>query len=202
MRSQSVDQIIQQHQQQQQHHQHHQFQQQQLGPALSQGHPAANFMGNPISPPVSVGTADIKTLDSPLSGGSLGLMSAVTEAQGQHMLSNNAMSAASGWNPNRIFENWNSTFGTLQSNPARSTTSQTSVLSAPSSSGSAEIPSLQDIQAVHAGLATMNPIAMASYPTGGAAPVQQQTFITPAMWQESVASVYEGGLKRSWDYDH
>lgn len=178
MRSQSVDQIIQQHQQQQQHHQHHQFQQQQLGPALSQGHPAANFMGNPISPPVSVGTADIKTLDSPLSGGSLGLMSAVTEAQGQHMLSNNAMSAASGWNPNRIFENWNSTFG------------------------SAEIPSLQDIQAVHAGLATMNPIAMASYPTGGAAPVQQQTFITPAMWQESVASVYEGGLKRSWDYDH
>jgi hypothetical protein len=21
------------------------------------------------------------------------------------------------------------------------------------------------------------------------------------MWQESVASVYEGGLKRAWDYD-
>jgi hypothetical protein len=31
------------------------------------------------------------------------------------------------------------------------------------------------------------------------APVQ--TFVTPAMWQESVASVYEGGLKRAWDYD-
>ena len=27
------------------------------------------------------------------------------------------------------------------------------------------------------------------------------TFITPAMWQESVASVYEVGLKRAWDYD-
>lgn len=26
-------------------------------------------------------------------------------------------------------------------------------------------------------------------------------FITPAMWQESVASVYEGGLKMAWDYD-
>lgn len=26
-------------------------------------------------------------------------------------------------------------------------------------------------------------------------------FITPAMWQESVASVYEGGLKMGWDYD-
>jgi len=36
-----------------------------------------------------------------------------------------------------------------------------------------------------------------------AAQVQAQvpTFITPAMWQESVASVYEGGLKRAWDYD-
>lgn len=32
-----------------------------------------------------------------------------------------------------------------------------------------------------------------------AAPVQ--TFVTPAMWQESVASVYEGGLKRGWDYE-
>ncbi len=32
-----------------------------------------------------------------------------------------------------------------------------------------------------------------------AAPVQ--TFVTPAMWQHSVASVYEGGLKRSWDYE-
>lgn len=26
-------------------------------------------------------------------------------------------------------------------------------------------------------------------------------FVTPAMWQESVASVYEGGLKRAWDFD-
>jgi len=33
-----------------------------------------------------------------------------------------------------------------------------------------------------------------------AAPVQT-TFVTPAMWQESVASVYEGGLKRPWDFD-
>ena len=32
-----------------------------------------------------------------------------------------------------------------------------------------------------------------------AAPVQN--FVTPAMWQDSVASVYEGGLKRPWDYD-
>jgi hypothetical protein len=30
---------------------------------------------------------------------------------------------------------------------------------------------------------------------------QVQSFVTPAMWQESVASVYEGGIKRAWDYD-
>ncbi len=33
------------------------------------------------------------------------------------------------------------------------------------------------------------------------APAPMANFITPAMWQESVASVYEGGLKRAWDYD-
>ena len=30
-----------------------------------------------------------------------------------------------------------------------------------------------------------------------AAPVQ--TFVTPAMWQQSVASVYEGGMKRHYN---
>ena len=36
-------------------------------------------------------------------------------------------------------------------------------------------------------------------PQYSAAPVQ--AFVTPAMWQESVASVYEGGIKRAWDYE-
>jgi hypothetical protein len=28
------------------------------------------------------------------------------------------------------------------------------------------------------------------------------SFVSPSMWQESVASVYEGGIKRQWgDYD-
>ncbi len=95
---------------------------------------------------------------------------------------------------------WNTTFGTPQATQASSTTSQTSALSVPSSSGSAEIPTPQDIQAVNAGLGNMNPVAMsASYPNG-VIPAPQ-TFVTPAMWQESVASVYEAGLKRSWDYD-
>lgn len=32
-------------------------------------------------------------------------------------------------------------------------------------------------------------------------PVTIPTFVSPSMWQESVASVYEGGLKRQWEYD-
>ncbi|TDZ20303.1 Cutinase transcription factor 1 alpha [Colletotrichum orbiculare MAFF 240422] len=76
------------------------------------------------------------------------------------------------WNPSRIFEQWNTSFG------------------AP------EAPSLQDIQAVHATLPVVSQQMSQQY---SAAPAQ--TFISPAMWQESVASVYEGGLKRGWDYD-
>jgi len=79
--------------------------------------------------------------------------------------------------------------------PSSSLPSQSSSLSV-ASSGAAETPTLQDIHAVHAQL-----------PAGTQIPAQQysaaavQTFVTPAMWQESVASVYEGGLKRTWDYD-
>jgi len=50
---------------------------------------------------------------------------------------------------------------------------------------------------VHAGLPQgVHPAPAQPYPAAAA-----PTFITPAMWQESVASVYEGGLKRGWDYD-
>ncbi len=67
----------------------------------------------------------------------------------------------------------------------------------PPSSDTFEVPSLDDISAVHAAL----PQALAPAATQNFAVPSIQTFVTPAMWQESVASVYEGGLKRSWDYD-
>ena len=74
---------------------------------------------------------------------------------------------------------------------------QSRSLNVPPSSGAPEVQTSQEIQ-----------IATASMPSGSQAlPPQQysaapvQTFVTPAMWRESVASVYEGGLKRAWDYD-
>lgn len=56
---------------------------------------------------------------------------------------------------------------------------------------------LQDIQAVHASLpAGSQQLSPSQYSAAPAA-----TFMSAAMWQDSVASVYEGGLKRAWDYD-
>ncbi|KAI0473973.1 hypothetical protein GGR56DRAFT_559300 [Xylariaceae sp. FL0804] len=78
------------------------------------------------------------------------------------------------WNPSRIFDQWNSTFG------------------AP------EVPTTQDMQIANASL----PVPTPSMPPQQYSAPPVQTFVTPAMWQESVASVYEsGGIKRHWDYD-
>ena len=95
---------------------------------------------------------------------------------------------------NHLVRQWNTTFGTPESSD---TTSQISSLNVASSSGAPEASTLQDIQAVNATLpAGSQQISPQQY---SAAPVTN--FVTPAMWQESVASVYEGGLKRTWDYD-
>lgn len=95
---------------------------------------------------------------------------------------------------------WNTTFGTqqIQSQPT-SVAPQPSSLSLPSSSGAPEVPTSQDIQLTGGGSlpSATQPLPHQQY---SAPPVQ--TFVTPAMWQESVASVYESGLKRHWDYDN
>ncbi|KAK7962205.1 lipase regulator 1 [Apiospora aurea] len=120
-----------------------------------------SYINHPITPPVSAGPKS----DSPA-------QSLVMMANGQtsqapsHGIS---MTEAPAWNPSRIFDQWNSTFGApelpnVQANPAT-----------PMSAGPHSIPPQQY----------------------SAAPVQ--TFVTPAMWQQSVASVYEGGMKRHYD---
>jgi hypothetical protein len=91
---------------------------------------------------------------------------------------------------------WNTTFGTPEpSEPG--TKSQMTSLNVSSSPGAPEVPTVQDIQAVNSTLpAGAQQISPQQY---SAPPVPN--FVTPAMWQESVASVYEGGLKRGWDYE-
>lgn len=92
---------------------------------------------------------------------------------------------------------WNTTFGTpAQSEPDH--LSEANSLNMSSSSGAPETSTLDDIQAVNASLpaGSQQNLSPQQYQV---APVPN--FVTPAMWQESVASVYEGGLKRAWDYD-
>jgi hypothetical protein len=79
-----------------------------------------------------------------------------------------------------------------------------SSLSIPNS-GATEIPSIQDIQHVHATVPSVAAAAAASQisPSQQYSSAPVQTFVTPAMWQDSVASVYDSGLKRTWgDFDN
>ncbi|KAI1641646.1 uncharacterized protein F4817DRAFT_45343 [Daldinia loculata] len=159
-------------------------------------HSQVSYVNHPITP-ISVGSADNKS-DSP-SAQSLSIMNPGQSAHASTLSSAISLGDHPTWNPSRLFEQWNSTFGTqqIQSQPT-SVAPQSSSLSVPSSSGAPEVPTSQDMQLAGASLpAVTQPLSHQQY---SAPPVQ--TFVTPAMWQESVASVYEGGLKRHWDYDN
>ncbi|KAM7222560.1 hypothetical protein V8F06_002054 [Rhypophila decipiens] len=146
---------------------------------------------HPISP-VSVGPLDNKS-DSP-DIQSLAMMASGHGSQAP--MQQGLMVDAPAWNPARIFDQWNTSFGTPPAQaPPPSLPPQSSALSI-ASSGAGETPTIQDIQAVHASL----PAGSQLPPQAQYSAAAVQTFVTPAMWQESVASVYEGGLKRAWDY--
>ncbi|KAF4917514.1 Activator of stress genes 1 [Colletotrichum viniferum] len=157
-------------------------------------HSQVSYTSHPITPPISAGPVDTKS-DSPAIQSLVMMANQGSQAPG--MPQTMPLASAPAWNPAKIFEQWNTSFGTPQVQPQPSTLPpQSNSLSVSPSSGAPEAPSLQDIQAVNATL----PVASQQMaPQYTAAPVQ--SFISPAMWQESVASVYEGGFKRAWDYD-
>ncbi|VUC35822.1 unnamed protein product [Clonostachys rosea] len=150
-----------------------------------------SYIGHPISPPVSIGTTDSKG-DSP-AGQPLMMMSQSGPTPG---LQSMPLAEQPAWNPNRIFEHWNTSFGT-PAQPNASSAPQSRSLNL-DTSGTAQISGIQEYQDPNAGTmsSSQQPISPQQY-TAATIP----NFVTPAMWQESVASVYEGGLKRAWDYD-
>ncbi|EGY17285.1 uncharacterized protein VDAG_00967 [Verticillium dahliae VdLs.17] len=161
---------------------------------MHQQHSQVSY-SHPMTPPISAGPLDTRS-DSP--GVQSLVMMSSQGSQAPGMPPTMPLAEAPAWNPQRIFEQWNTSFGTPQVQ-AQSTSvpTQTNALNVSPSSGQPEAPSIQDIQAATASM----PVAAQQMPAQqySAAPVQ--TFVTPAMWQESVASVYEGGLKRAWDYE-
>ncbi|KAL2023263.1 hypothetical protein VTK56DRAFT_3386 [Thermocarpiscus australiensis] len=156
--------------------------------------PQVSFTNQPLTP-MSAGPLDSKS-DSPAVQ-SLTTMASGHGSQGPGVTQTLPLTEAPAWNPSRIFDQWNTTFGAPQMTPSPpSVTAQVGTLGV-GSSGPAQTQGLQGMQTVQAQLRTgSQQMPTAHYPAG---PVQ--TFVTPAMWQESVASVYEGGLKRAWDYD-
>ncbi|CAL3972673.1 unnamed protein product [Diplocarpon coronariae] len=157
-----------------------------------------SHIAHPLSPPISAGGVDSKS-NSPAVQ-SLGMM-----APGQRGPQLQPPSSAgvpmgadpSAWNPSRIFDQWNTTFGT---SPRQSTSAPQTIPLKLAISGAQEIPTLPEMQPLpNANLGSnSHPLPPQQY---SGAPIP--SFVSPSMWQESVASVYEGGLKRQqqWDYD-
>jgi len=153
---------------------------------------SVSFTGHPISPPVSTGATDSKG-DSP-TGQPLMMMSQGGQVPGVQQ----SMSLADHptWNPARIFEQWNASFGTPAAPPEPTPISQARSLNISSSTGAPDVSNLPEYRGGNDAVQSGSQMPQQQY----SAP-SVPNFVTPAMWQESVASVYEGGLKRSWDYD-
>ncbi|TLS23522.1 uncharacterized protein PpBr36_05710 [Pyricularia pennisetigena] len=170
-----------------------------------------SYASLPISPPTSAGPGDGTGNSSPTAQ-ALSYMSgtpgsqATSAALQQQQTMSMADPSVTAWNPTRLFDQWNSTFGTPQPQPISTsmsarTPSLNNALVSPVSTGASEVPTLQDIQAAQSTMTAANMHQHAAAAQSYAAQAPVPNFVTPAMWQESVASVYEGGIKRGWDYE-
>ncbi|KAJ6442650.1 C6 finger domain-containingprotein [Purpureocillium lavendulum] len=159
---------------------------------LDPHHPTVSYTSHPITPPISAGPGDSKS-DSPAIQS---LVMMPQDSQGPDMHHGMPVpTTQSSWNPQRIFEQWNTSFGTPAQTGQVSPSPGHGINVAASSSGASDVSTMHDYQGANSSLPQQMPSQQYS------APAPMANFITPAMWQESVASVYEGGLKRAWDYD-
>lgn len=188
--------------------------------------PTSHFVytTQPLTPPISADSQH----GSPANLDALTMMS-VSEAPQQHphySQHHHVTSApsfdASAWNPTRIFDQWHTAFGqtpALQSPPPTNITSNPLPIprshsdplqqSPFDSSISTSLPQqLQSLPQHH----TPPPIQPQYHPSSQSPPTSQQvpgsdasqpilpTFVSPSMWQDSVASVYGTGMKRRRDF--
>lgn len=157
----------------------------------AQSAPNVSFPGYPITPPVSSGAADSKS-DSPIGQPNMVMISQGGQVPALHQ--NMPLPEQPAWNPQRIFEQWNTSFGTLDTATAAARNGPLNFSSPP---GPHEGSNMQEYHGANDSLQQGGPSQLS--PQQYSAP--PAPIISPAQWQASVASVYEGGLKRAWDYD-
>ncbi|ATY62568.1 Fungal transcriptional regulatory [Cordyceps militaris] len=149
-------------------------------------HSSLRYVNNPITPPISSDYMGSKN-ESPTIQALELIPQAGTSVP--TMPPNMGLVEHVAWNPSRIFEQWNNTFAVEPPQPNNNTTVGLSP------GGSDVTTGMSETHTATSGIAasTQNTSPPPFVPN-------MTNFITPAMWQESVASVYEGGLKRAWDH--
>ena len=179
--------------------------------------PQGRYNATPMTPPISAGHDDPK--EGPMAAASLTMMAA---GQRPHQQVPSTMrSDQSAWNPTRLFEygshsskvedstnqsnsQWNTAFpaGPIAA-PANPMPQPSPPLYTPPSLDSHDLPPLHDAMQQN----QQYPIPASMAPPPQIQTVQSYTsngpsFVSPSMWQDTVASTYDpGGLKRRWDMD-
>lgn len=157
----------------------------------------------PITPPISTGHDDSQ--DGSTAAASLAMMS--TGQRHLQRMPSSQLDDESGlaWNPTRIFDQWNTAFGTPSSNisvPANSINQPSPTMYTPSNTSSHDLPHLQDAtqQSLYPMPVNMSQMPQMSLPQTSGYSSIGHSFVSPSMWQDTVASTYEPGrLKRRWD---
>jgi len=169
-------------------------------PHNAQSHIA--YLNQPITPPVSAGHGD------PRNSPDLQTLVMGNQAHGHAPVVMNQVTNVDGvaWNPTRIFDSWNTAFGTPPSALAPPSNN-----TLPQSSSPIHMPPPSAVQ----GMPTYQHPYSQQYPQATPVTSMPQTqqpilpnygdvpsFVTPKDWQQSVASAFDpDSLKRRWDYE-
>lgn len=156
------------------------------------------YQVQPMTPPISAGLDESRDRSMPMS------INVGPQQQPLPMPTTPMSNSHMGWNPTKIFDQWNTAFGTPTSTATSSVPQPSPPLFPPTSTMSHDISNYQDTmqQQQQYGI----PSSVASVPQ--VQPVSQMpsynamapNFVTSSMWRDTVASTYDtGGNKRSWD---
>ncbi|KAI9806902.1 MAG: hypothetical protein M1833_002560 [Piccolia ochrophora] len=148
-----------------------------------------SFNGQPISPPAS--TIDMSSRAQNERIHPIVMTQGGSRPTSQQEVDNSLpMMSTLGWNPGPIIDQWNTAFGTPTN------VSVPTGLRVPSVAGTQTSTDIQD--SFTSGVSTPE---RSPHTISFSAPPITPTFVSPSMWQSSVAAVYEGGLKRGWDFE-